>query len=65
SVCSHILDIKNIQDDYVYIDNYYNIVNNEHGRIYIKAYKEFYNINKNIMYPLLLDKIIRLRRKIK
>lgn len=62
-VCSHVFKLKELSPEFVYVDEYFNIIETDEDRRYIKNYDEFYNLNKNIFYPILLDKILEANKK--
>jgi GT2 family glycosyltransferase len=59
STCNHILDLKdNMCEGYIYIDKYFNIVQNNKEIDYINNYDREKELFKNIVYPLILKGII-------
>lgn len=61
--CHHIFDERyNIDDRLVYVDRFFNIIESDKDREYVKNYDNSYDMLKNIWYPVLLDKILELRQ---
>lgn len=60
--CDHIIKVKDMLDEFVYADTYFNICGNDRDKEYIRNYKMFYEINKNIYYPILLNKLKTLNK---
>lgn len=63
NVCSHVFKVKDVCDEYVYVDEYFNVIETEEDRRYIKNYEDFHKLNKNIYYPVLLNKILEANKK--
>lgn len=57
-LCPHILELEEIENGYIYIDEYFNIIETEKDKEYINNYKMFYEMNKSIFIPFLLNKIL-------
>lgn len=61
--CYHIFDVRNnIEDNIIYVDRFFNVIASKSDITYVENYDNNYNALKNILYPLLFDGLLALKR---
>ncbi|URZ06309.1 glycosyltransferase family 2 protein [Clostridium felsineum] len=64
-LCNHIFDVRNnIENDFVYVDRFFNVIESERDKGYVANYDYTYNLMKNTWYPILESKIRKLNKEL-
>ncbi|OPJ55123.1 glycosyltransferase family 2 protein [Clostridium oryzae] len=60
--CYHIFDARdNMEENIVYVDRFFNTITSEKDREYLSNYNNMYNMLKNTLYYVLLNKCLKKR----